>query len=385
MNVILIDDEYLALEYLEHQMCRISTDVNIVGKYLNPLDGKAAVCEQEVDVVFLDIRMPGCNGMELADQLIAKKPDLHIVFVTAHDEYAVQAFELNALDYVLKPVSAQRLEKTLQRITDVLASKQAQAEMTESSHQAKNALLHVQMFQQLMIHAGEAAVQPRWRTIKAQELFMYMLQNRGQLLRKPIVLEALWPEYELDKAYSSLYTSIYHIRKTLKEYADHLQIVNQNDGYLLVMNHAVTDVELFEQYLQKNLEVSDETIDRYEQIMSLYKDDYMKAYDYWWLEGERTRLRQLWLRAALSIAGYYESAGMTDEAIRWYNSICDRQPLTEEAHFALMKVYAARNNHLYVHRQYRILQQVIQEELNEQPSRYIHDWYDHWKGTIQSS
>lgn len=115
MKVILIDDEELALDYFEHQLKSLS-DFEIIGKYTNPLEGKKAIEEQDVDLVFLDIQTPELNGLELAEQLLQKKPILPIIFVTAYDEYALKAFELNALDYLLKPVSKNRLLKTIQRI-----------------------------------------------------------------------------------------------------------------------------------------------------------------------------------------------------------------------------------------------------------------------------
>ena len=116
MKAILIDDEPLALDYLEHQL-RDTQDLQIVGKYTDPATGKQAVEQTDaVDVVFLDIHIPEINGLELAEQLLERRPELHVVFVTAYDEYAIQAFELNASDYVLKPVRKERLHKTIERI-----------------------------------------------------------------------------------------------------------------------------------------------------------------------------------------------------------------------------------------------------------------------------
>ena len=69
-----------------------------------------------MDIVFLDIQIPEINGIELAEQLLEMKPKLSIVFVTAFDNFAIKAFELNALDYILKPVRKERLLNTVERI-----------------------------------------------------------------------------------------------------------------------------------------------------------------------------------------------------------------------------------------------------------------------------
>src|SRR5690606_2041089 len=106
MKAIIIDDERLALNYVEYQLQQI-TDVQIVGKYTDPHLGKEHVFRESVDIVFLDIHMYEINGIELAEQLLERKPRMNIVFVTAYDDYAIKAFELNAVDYILKPVGAE--------------------------------------------------------------------------------------------------------------------------------------------------------------------------------------------------------------------------------------------------------------------------------------
>src|SRR5699024_8272794 len=111
MQVILIDDEKLAIDYLEYQLKSVS-DFKIIGRYTKPFEGKQAIEQSDVDLVFLDIEIPDLNGIELANKILEKKPNLPIVFVTAYDDYAIEAFELNAIDYILKPVSTSRLSMT---------------------------------------------------------------------------------------------------------------------------------------------------------------------------------------------------------------------------------------------------------------------------------
>src|SRR5690625_347092 len=101
MKAIVIDDETLALDYLERQIKK-SSSVTVVGKF-NIFDlRKHSSLLKEADIAFLDIEMPEVNGLELAEKLLEMNPTLSIVFVTAFNNYAVEAFELNALDYVLK-------------------------------------------------------------------------------------------------------------------------------------------------------------------------------------------------------------------------------------------------------------------------------------------
>src|SRR5690625_2483073 len=108
MRAVLIDDEQLALDYFEKLLQEIGS-FKIVAKYINPRHALEEVAQERPDVIFLDIEMPEINGIELAEQFGEIMPNTQIVFITAYDEYAVKAFELNAVDYILKPVHRDRL------------------------------------------------------------------------------------------------------------------------------------------------------------------------------------------------------------------------------------------------------------------------------------
>ena len=117
MRCILVDDEPLARERLQALLEEAELDVTIAGESGS---GKAAVPlihDERPDVVFLDVQMPVLDGFDVVDLLAKPRP--HIVFVTAYDEYALQAFEVHALDYLTKPVRLERLNKTLHRVRDL--------------------------------------------------------------------------------------------------------------------------------------------------------------------------------------------------------------------------------------------------------------------------
>lgn len=371
MKVVLVDDERLALNFLERQLLEIA-DVDIIGKFVDPLRGKEIILNEEVDVVFLDINLPEMNGLELAEQIMAIKPKLIIVFVTAYDEFAVKAFEQNAIDYVVKPIGTERLMKTMQRIYD------RKGLMPDVSSHATR-IIHMKVFRQLSIEAAEQQFIPmQWRTTKAQELFIYLLQHRGQLVRKSVLIDMLWPEYETSKVYSQLYTTVYQIRKSLIKYGDRIQILNATEGYILKLEGISLDLEEWENNIHSGTSITGDTIEHNKKINALYTGDYLQEYDYWWAESERQRLKLIWLRNSYQMAEWYYESNLVDKAIEVYLEICLRQKQSEEAHFALMKIYAAINNHLSVNRQYRQLTSELLEELNEQPSPYITEWFNNW-------
>ncbi|CAM4523001.1 response regulator [Paenibacillus macerans] len=368
MRVILVDDEQLALNYMERLLLKLA-DVEVVGKFTDPVKGMGEILQERVDVLFLDISLPEINGIELAERILEARPEIHIVFVTAYDEYAIKAFELNALDYVLKPIRAERLAKTVDRIQERLKAGQEQVAGSEQD-------IKICLFKQVKVEARHG--QPtllQWRTTKAQELFLYLLQHRGRLVRKSTLIDVLWPEYETDKVNSQLYTSVYHIRKTLKPYGDHFQIVNTMEGYILNTHQVRLDIDEWEAKLAALPPVSGDSLDAYLETMKIYTGDYLQEYDYWWTESERQRLKAIWLHTSLAIADWYLGQELWEKAGAYYHNIRTLHPQEEAPYFALMKIYALQQNFAMVHRQYRELAAVLKEELNVEPSHYITEWY----------
>ena len=112
MKALIIDDERLARQELK-SMLSVYPEINIVGEAANAEQAIECIERLNPDVIFLDIQMPGKNGFELLEE-ISGVPE--VVFVTAFDEYAIRAFEVNALDYLLKPVQPARLAETVKKI-----------------------------------------------------------------------------------------------------------------------------------------------------------------------------------------------------------------------------------------------------------------------------
>lgn len=113
MRVLLVDDEQPARDRMR-QLLAGETEVEIIGEAEDGLQAIERVAELKPDLVLLDIQMPGCSGLEVAASLARPRPA--IVFCTAYDQYAVDAFELEAADYLLKPVNRTRLHAALERV-----------------------------------------------------------------------------------------------------------------------------------------------------------------------------------------------------------------------------------------------------------------------------
>lgn len=178
MRAVLVDDEYLALQYLG-KLLQENDGMKIIGSYMDPYEALRAILKEKPDIVFLDIEMPEMNGIELAEQIEHSLPTIHIVFITAFREYAVKAFEVNAIDYIIKPVQRDRLSKTLWRIT------KETTKITTSTVPSR--LAKVGMFHSLSFAwDGDVSetIDVRWRTSKVRGVFAYLLQHRGTFLAR---------------------------------------------------------------------------------------------------------------------------------------------------------------------------------------------------------
>ena len=114
MRALIVDDEIYAREEME-TLLKETGEFIVAGKCANALEAMQAIKKEKPDVLFLDVQMPVINGFELLSMIDAEAMP-RVVFVTAYDEYALKAFEENALDYLLKPVEKERLAKTVEKL-----------------------------------------------------------------------------------------------------------------------------------------------------------------------------------------------------------------------------------------------------------------------------
>ncbi|WP_058308509.1 response regulator [Gracilibacillus massiliensis] len=372
MNIILFDDEPLALDFLEHQL-KIVRNVNIIGKYSHANINEISEKIKKSDVVFLDIKMPSLNGLKLAEKIAEIKPHLPIIFVTAYDKYALHAFELNALDYLLKPVQISRLRKTMDRIESYLQYNQVQK--NENMHHLAINVLGEFTFQ---LHDDKEII--AWRTTNAQELFLYLLHHQGTIVSKSELIELLFPNLKVEKATSLLYVTIYQVRQAISKYNSYISVRNIQNGYILKLSDTSIDKEVWEQELNIAPAIDITTIEHHEQIMSYYNGSYLNGFDYIWVEGERYRLEKLWIKHAREIANYYMKHQYFEEAAKWFVKLSDVAPEDEEVNFNLMKIYASKGYGVLVDHQYNQLQNAL-AEFNLPLSDEVVEWYRRWKSS----
>jgi len=177
LRVLVVDDEQLAREELCFLLGQVGS-VEILGQAADGVEALRMAGDLRPDLVFLDVQMPGLTGFEVARRLIEADVVSQLVFVTAFDQYAIDAFGVNAVDYVLKPIDADRLELTLARARTRLASRQA-AKMPLTPEDLERVVEAVQARQggrrdQLAVRTGE-----RFVLVQADEVIHASLIDEG--------------------------------------------------------------------------------------------------------------------------------------------------------------------------------------------------------------
>jgi two-component system, LytTR family, response regulator LytT len=121
LKAVLVDDEQLARDELGYLLGQVG-NIDVIGQAGNGVEALTTIDRLQPDIVFLDIQMPGLTGFEVARRLVAQRALAHVIFVTAYDQHAIEAFEVNAVDYLLKPVDQARLEVAVDRARQRIAT-----------------------------------------------------------------------------------------------------------------------------------------------------------------------------------------------------------------------------------------------------------------------
>ncbi len=270
LRTIIVDDEPYILEHTEI-MLRERAEIEIVATYKDAIQALHDIPVLKPDCVFLDIEMAGINGIELANRLIAFLPELLIVFVTSHNHFASQAFDVKAADYLLKPVRPERLYHTVDRLL-------AKRPVT-SDQPARQNECHIQCLDTFELSVNGASV--KWSRSKARELLAYMLCYENKWISKHKLCDELWPDTTPERALSYLQICMHSLRKTLREaHCQQIEIKYASNRYIAIVRTEQWDVRQFDQAYERFLRTADAKDAR--AALALYEGNYLDSEDWSW-------------------------------------------------------------------------------------------------------
>jgi len=330
VRVVIIDDEQLAIDVLEILLKEIK-GIEIVGKYTDPQLALTNIPKLKADVTFIDMEMGELHGLELAEIIQSRYPNhLEIVFVTAYPQFALEAFEVNAIDYLLKPVIRERLEATVQKVERRLGDYQKSQSQVDPKQ--KNLFIQVMGSFHLIDTDGNEV---RWRTRKVKELFVYLWHQQDKGVHRSELITHLWPDITEDRATALMHTTVYQLRKAIRQMGFEKPVVLRNEHYILNIR-ANSDLDQLIQLLIST-DLNSSTI---EKALKLYQGNYLEIEDYDWAISKQEEIKSLFLTSLETFVETNRSLEKQENLIEvCLRKMIQLEPYKEQYVYSLLDYY----------------------------------------------
>lgn len=352
IRTVIVDDELPSLDKLA-KLLHESGMVEVKEKFTEPLAALDFLKTNKIDAVFLDIEMPDMDGIELANRILDLQETVAVVFVTAYNQYAVEAFRLNALDYLMKPVTPDRLQETLHRI------------IQEKEIRLQPSALQIQCFGKFKVTGGGFEV--KFRTEKAEQLLAYLVDRRGNFIHRNEICDCLWEEYDGDRALIHFNTTLYYVKKALLQRGINVSIEHNRGSYRFDTSGLECDYYRFQAFTVSPEPVNAVNILKYEEIVRLYCGEYLSGIDFPWTERNRQMLKDQFIRWVIGIAGYYKTTGNHQKIVEWAKHGLIYEPLHRELNYLLIESLVFKEDLISANRYYDIYRNELRRKLRQEP------------------
>lgn len=352
-RAIIVDDEPAAIGKLE-KMLKETGAIEVCGTFSDPAAALDYIQENKADIAFLDIEMPKISGIELADRMMDVQSNLSIVFVTAYSEYAVEAFRCNALDYLLKPVEKDRLEMTINRLSDASPITQ------NAQHQ-----VIVNCFGSFSVMID--GKQLKFRTSKAEELLAYLIDNNGQPVHRNHIMDAFWDDYDGDRALILFNTTLHYLKKAFLQYGVKLSVIHHHGSYSLDMTGIDCDAVRFWEKAIRLKKITNENANECETAIALYTGNYLEQNDYDWAHQRRMDIRQQYVQIIKTLAEYEIENGKDQNALNILFNGVKFSPVDKEINLLLLKLLKKKNDEVSLQNYFQLYKDRLESEFGLEP------------------
>lgn len=382
MRVLIVDDEDLSLKRL-NRILTASGEVQICGAFHDPEEAVEYAKKHRFDAAFLDITMPRISGMTLIGELRKFHPSLPVVLVTGYEEYAVQAFDHEVIDYVIKPVTAERLNRSIsrlkQRLEESSAGSREPEPETETAEDAEANIqvavaprLTVRLFGGFAVHGGDGRDGPlKLRTPKTEELLAFLLYNRSTT--RDALTDTLWKDLSPQKASTNLNSTLYYVRRAIGDGGEQPLILKDRSGIRMDREAIDCDLYEFEELFRQMRRTSEHQHDpaRFERMDALYTGEFLKDRHYEWAFARARQLEMDFIAMLDTAARYHAKIEQPLRALYYLERILQLDPIREDVHREIIVLYLSLGRKSDAKRQYRTLEKVLDEELGSKPSAEI--------------
>jgi len=367
MNAIVVDDDKAMLLIMKKILKKIE-GIDIVNTFNNIRDVIFFFRDNKIDIAFLDISMPEGNGFKLARRILEISPYTDIVFITSHREYAVDAFDICAFDYILKPVLANRVERTVKRALE-------KRSISIEKKLAKEEQLSAYLFGGIDV-SSERYGTVKWISAKSVELFAYLLLKEGRSVSKNVIIEEIFYEMPLKNAENYLKTSVYQIRKALEPHCSKPVLISSNGSYKIDLSAFYVDCIDFQKRISKINEINSLNIKEALDLEKLFSGELLGDKLYYWSVPEKEKYLNSYLNLSKKLGEYFINNGEMNQALYVLKKLLKFDPINEEVNCLFMKIFAVQKDKESLTKHYERYTKILKKELGISPELTIIDLYE---------
>jgi two-component SAPR family response regulator len=371
MKTLIVDDEPAMLLAMRRLLSKIE-GIEVVGSFQNAAEALEFVRDNQVELAFLDIMIGEDNGLELARGLRLLCADAEIVFTTSHTDYAIPAYDVYPLDYIVKPISEQRLKQTVAR---AVSRRRASSAEPSSDTLPRLTVRALGCFEVESTQAGEV----KWISRRSAELFAYLLVHRGRNVARVRILEDIFPDMPLRNAEVYLNTAVYQLRKALMPHGFKESILSTVEQYRVNLDQMDVDFIQFEQGV---IELSTIQTGNDEVALELEKrfaGELFEDNDYPWAITERERLKIEYASFAKLLVNQLLARKQPREAAQIARKLVSRNEFDEKANLLLLTALGEMGERQALHSSYGRYAHLLLQELGIQPSEKLRQIYEQYR------
>lgn len=367
MKVILIDDEP-AMHLIMRTMLGKFPGIDVAGAFMNTAAATSFLEDnRDIGLALVDISMPGGGGLEFAASAAEQIPAMQVVFVTSHKEFALEAYELSVLDYLVKPVSQERLQRTVDRALSVIAAQRAVG-------QASPGKLTITALGDISISTSAGRV--KWISRKCAELFAYLLLHQGKRIPRSRLIGEIFAGMRHDNAENYLNTTVYQLRKSLEPLGARDMIRSENDGYAIELHDAFIDYVEFARQSEQLGAITSGNVGKALQVERLYTGELFGDKAYVWALYETEHYARQYAALVVRIAKILIGIKETTAAAKLLHKLQERNPLDETAMRLLMDICGETGDRKGLTALYSDYARLMNRELGIQPGEELRRRYE---------
>lgn len=356
IRIGIVDDEAPALNRIVQVLASFD-NVTIAGLHLDPAEMLVEATAGKYDLAMLDMEMPDMHGLELGRKIYNIRPKVEIVYITAYQQYAHQAFDVEALDYIVKPVTKDNIGRAIGRYMARQSASRYDSPMKAN----------VKCFGWFRVET-ESGDLVKFRNSKSRELLALLLTHHGAPVSKSKIIESLWPSKDVERAQVNLHSTVYQLRKDLELYGltDLIEQDKGEGGSYRLKHLPLRDESLLYEQLCGSYRHSGDI--RYaKEAVHLYQEGYLKEHDWEWAASAKLKAEADYQSMLSAIVEFELEKGRYSEALPYLHLLAALNPYHEELQAKLLAAYLLEKETAAAAEYYLKLVKMFQEDLGTVP------------------